>query len=170
MFVKSLLVTSIIGVLCVGSAIPVIAQQKTDVPSSGTFKLHSGWKTLGETIQVAEDHVSGSGNFWGVTYNDGGAGPLHNGAAVCTYTLDTIKGAGTAQGTCAWGDVDGDKIFTSYSGSISPSGSLEGMNKITGGTGKFNGIQGQAPFQCKFLNDKGQVACTQQFEYRLTSK
>src|SRR5262249_24403032 len=150
MSAKSLLVTSIIGVLCVGSAIPVIAQQKTDVSSSGSFMLHSGWKTLGETIQVAPDHVSGSGNFWGVTYNDGGTGPLHNGAAVCTYTLDTIKGAGTAQGTCAWGDVDGDKIFTSYSGNISPSGSLEGMNKITGVTAKLNAFQGQPPSHCKF--------------------
>jgi hypothetical protein len=40
---------------------------------------------------------------------------------------------------CAWGDADGDDIFTSYSGKVSPSGSFDDMNKITGGTGKFNG-------------------------------
>lgn len=43
------------------------------------------------------------------------------------------------------------------------------MNTITGGTGKFNGIQGRAPFHCKALNDKGQWTCTQQFEYQLAS-
>jgi hypothetical protein len=158
------------SILAIGLAVPVMAQQKADLPQSGTFKLHSGWKAVGETTPIADDHVFGSGNFWGVTYNDTGTGPLHNGAVVCPYTLDTIKGAGTAQGTCAWGDADGDKILTSYSGKISSSGSLDGLNQITGGTGKFSGIKGQAPFQCKFVNDKGQVTCTQQFEYRLTSE
>jgi hypothetical protein len=43
------------------------------------------------------------------------------------------------------------------------------MNKITGGTGKFRGIQGQAPFQCRSLNDKAQITCTQQFEYQFAS-
>jgi hypothetical protein len=46
---------------------------------------------------------------------------------------------------------------------------LAGMNKITGGTGKFKGIQGQAPFQCHSLDDEPQVTCTQQFEYQFAS-
>jgi hypothetical protein len=71
--------------------------------------------------------------------------------------LDTISGAGTAQGIRAWSDIDNDKIFTSYSRKISTSGAFDGMNKITGGTGKFNGIQGQAPFHCRFLNDQSQA-------------
>ena len=46
---------------------------------------------------------------------------------------------------------------------------LDGTNKITGGTGKFKGIQGQGPFHCTTLNDKGQYTCTQQFDYSLTA-
>jgi hypothetical protein len=158
------------SILAIGLVMPSVAQQKTALPNSGTFKLHSGWKAVGETTPIADDHVFGSGNFWGVTYNDAGTGPLHMGAVVCPYTLDTTKGAGTSQGTCSWGDADGDKIYTSWTGKISPSGALDGMNQITGGTGKFNGIQGHAPFQCRFLNDKSQVTCTQQFEYQLANK
>jgi hypothetical protein len=116
-----------------------------------------------------QNHVFGTGNFWGVTYNDAGSGPLHMGAVVCSYTLDLTSGAGPFQGTCVWSDGDGDQIFTGYSGKISASGALDGMNKITGGTGKFRGIQGQAPFQCRSLNDKAQITCTQQFEYQFAS-
>jgi hypothetical protein len=148
---------------------PALAQDKHALPASGTFKLHSGAKAVGETVQVGENHVFGAGFFWGNSYNDAGSGPLHMGAVVCPYTLDTIEGAGTAQGTCAWGDTDNDQIFTNWSGKISASGSFDGMNTIIGGTGKFNGIQGRAPFQCKAINDKGQWTCTQQFEYQLAT-
>jgi hypothetical protein len=152
-----------------GMASPALAQEKSTLPASGTFKIHSGWKGVGENVKVGENHVFGTGNFWGVTYNDAGSGPLHMGAVVCSYTLDLTSGAGPFQGTCVWSDGDGDQIFTGYSGKISASGALDGMNKITGGTGKFRGIQGQAPFQCRSLNDKAQITCTQQFEYQFAS-
>jgi hypothetical protein len=161
---------AIVLALVIGLTMPILAQQTTALPSSGTFKLHSAWKGVGETTKVGDNHLFGAGMFWGLAYNDTGSGPLHMGAIVCPYTLDTISGAGTAQGICAWSDIDNDKIFTSYSGKISASGAFDGMNKITGGTGKFNGIQGQAPFQCRFLNDQSQATCTQQFEYQLGSR
>jgi hypothetical protein len=82
---------------------------------------------------------------------------------------ETVNGAGTASGYCAWTDADGDKMFNTYSGKISGPG-LEGVNKITGGTGKFAGIQGQGPFRCKFLNEQGQAIRTQEFEYQIGKK
>jgi hypothetical protein len=138
-----------------------------DLPKSGSFNIHSGWKAIGDMTKLSDDHMYGSGSFWGVTYNDAGNGPLHAGPVVCPYILEMIKGIGTSQGWCAWGDAEGDKIFTKWSGSLTPAGELTGMNQITGGTGKFNSIQGTAPFQCKALNPNGQWSCKQQFEYRL---
>ena len=38
--------------LAVSSAMPAVAQQKNPLPSSGTFKVHSGWKGIGETTKV----------------------------------------------------------------------------------------------------------------------
>ena len=161
----------LVGAICLAvSTMPAAAQQNTPLPSSGTFKVHSGWKGIGETTKFGDNHNFGSGNFYGVTFNDAGSGPLHVGPAVCAYTFDTVGGAGTLQGACAWGDADGDKIITSYVGKVSTSGALDGMNKITGGTGKFDGIQGQAPFHCQFLNDQNQAMCTIQFEYQLAKK
>jgi hypothetical protein len=144
---------------------PAIA---ADLPQTGSIKLHSGWKGVGEVVQVGNNHVFGAGHFYGVTFNDAGSGPLHNGAVFCAYALEPMNGAGPFGGPCAWSDSDGDKIFTSYAGKMAASGAVSGVNQITGGTGKFKGIQGKAPFQCTTLNDKGQYACTQQFDYSLT--
>ena len=139
-----------------------------DLAQSGSIKIHSGWKAVGDTVQVGEKHVLGTGNFWGVTFNDAGSGPLHNGAAICSYTLELVNGSGTVQGSCAWSDNDSDKFFVNYTGNIAASGEFGGPNKITGGTGKFKGIQGQGGFQCITLNDKNQYSCSQHFEYSLT--
>jgi hypothetical protein len=143
------------------------APSAQQLPKSGTFTVQSGWKANGETTQVAEGRIYGFGSFWGVVFNDKGAGPLHWGPVVCPYTLEVINGALSAQGQCSWSDADGDKIFTDWTGSMPPNAQFDGLNKITGGTGKFTGIQGKAPFHCKALNASGQYACTQQFEYRL---
>ena len=148
----------------VAFCITAAAQQ---LPKSGTFTLHSGWKAVGDTTPPAEGRVYGAGMFWGVTFNDKGAGPLHNGTAVCPYTLEMIGNAMTAKGQCTWSDADGDKIFNDYTGSVGTSGLFEGVNQFTGGTGKYAGIQGKAPFHCSVLNANMQYACTQEFEYRL---
>jgi hypothetical protein len=164
---KSILpVTALTLTIALALGFPAIA---ADLPQSGSIKVHSGWKSVGEVVEVGENHVFGAGNYWGATFNDTGGGPLNGGAAVCSYTFELTNKAGPVQGDCAWGDSDGDKFYVNYSGKIAASGVLDGLNKITGGTGKFNGIQGQGPFHCTALNDKGQYICTQQFDYSLTN-
>ena len=81
--------------LALGS--PAIA---ADLPQSGSIKVHSGWKSVGEVVQVGENHVFGAGNFWGVTFNDTGSGPLNGGAAVCSYTYSRTPSAPVS--LCSW--------------------------------------------------------------------
>ena len=162
--IRSLWATAIGLTVALAFGAPAIA---ADLLQSGTFKLHSGWKGVGEVVQVGNNHVFGAGHFYGVTFNDAGSGPLHNGAVFCAYALEPMNGAGPFGGPCAWGDNDGDKFFTSYTGKLAASGAAYGDHKITGGTGKFAGIQGKGSFQCTTSSDKGQYACTQQFEYSL---
>jgi len=137
------------------------------LPKSGTILVNSGWKSNGEILQVGEGRMFGWGGFYGVTFNQRGSGPLHMGIAICSYTLDLTGGAGPGGGSCAWTDGEGDKIYTQYTGMLSTNGTFEGLNQITGGTGKFSGVTGKAPFQCKALSAQGHFGCSQQFEYRL---
>jgi len=117
---------------------PATAQQ---LPKSGTFTIHSGFKAVGETVQPAEGRVYGAGFFWGVAFNDKGAGPLYNRPAVCSDTLEMVGSALTAKGQCTWSDPDGDKIFNDYTGSIAPSSLFEGMNQLTGGRASTLGFK-----------------------------
>jgi hypothetical protein len=151
-------------------AVPAFAQETNALPPSGSFKTHAGFKANGDSVEVAKDHILTGGLAWGVTYNDAGSGPLQMGPAVCGYAIEIIKGAGTGEGECTWSDADGkSKIFTRFSGKISPSGVFAGPDHIiTGGTGRYSGIEGRAPFHCQLLNDKGQYACSQDWEYRIT--
>ena len=143
------------------------AAMAADLPKSGSFNIHSAWKVNDQVVQIWDKHIMGSGNGWGITYNDAGSGPLHMGSALCVDSYDDLNGFAIG-GRCAWGDSDGDKIFTEFTGKGVEGGGVEGLNTITGGTGKFAGIKGKAPFQCKNINPaQGQLACTQQFEYSL---
>src|SRR5262249_11354724 len=125
---------------------PAIA---TELPPSGTIKLHSGFKITSQLVEVGEKHFIGSGFGAGVTHNDAGSGPFHGGPAFCTATFDDMNGSfEIAGGRCAFGDADGDKMFFTFIGKGTDNVGEQGVNTITGGTGKFAGIQGKGQYQC----------------------
>jgi hypothetical protein len=91
---------------------PAITQEKAYLPMSGSFKLHTGWKLVGDATKIKDKLTYGSRSIWGVTYNDAGSGPPHMGAVVCTDAYEVIEGVSASQGKCAWSDADGDRLFT----------------------------------------------------------
>jgi hypothetical protein len=143
--------------------------KSADLPQSGTIRIHSTFKANSQIADVGEKHIMGSGNLWGVTYNDGGSGPLHMGAWYCTYTFQTVNNPQQIGGNCAFGDAGGaDKIFIVWSGTTTESDGDRGTGTIIGGIGKFAGVQGKMAYQCKQIDPAHEVgACTQQFDYQL---
>jgi len=141
-----------------------------DLPQSGTIKLHSSFNGNSQVVEVGEKHFMVSGNGWGVTYNDAGSGPLHMGALFCTYAVDDVNGSFNDGGGCAFGDPGGDKIFIAWSGKGTDNVGEQGTGTITGGTGKFAGIQGKVAYQCKPIDEKQiLLGCTQQIDYQFTA-
>lgn len=135
---------------------------------SGSFKTQAGFKSIEESMPLGEKHAYAHGVTWGIVAGDGGA--LRIATAMCPYISEVAGDTIALQGRCAWSDADGDKIFTEWSGKFSASkGGGGGPQPIIGGTGKFSGIQGSAPFQCQALNDKGQFSCSSQWDYQLTA-
>jgi hypothetical protein len=142
-----------------------------DLPQSGTIKIHSSFKSNSQAVEVGKKHFMGSFIGWAVTYNDAGSGPLHLGAAMCTSSFDDINGSADYDGgRCAWGDAGGaDKFFIVWSGKGTDNVGAQGTGTITGGTGKYAGIQGKMAWQCKDVEpSQWLVACTQQFDYQLS--
>lgn len=136
------------------------------LPRSGSISIHTGWKAAGEALEVAAKQMQGHGSVVGTSFNDKGSGPLHGGPATCFYTFYASEGGTKNKGYCAFGDADGDRLFTDWYGTQSPGGG-EGVNEIVGGTGKYAGIEGSGPWKCKDAGPNGQLFCTQRFDYRL---
>lgn len=147
------------AVLCSGA----VAQA---LPKSGSISFHTGWKDTFEANEVADKRYHGLDRSVGTTFNDKGSGPLHLGPADCAGAFMVIEGSGTNKGYCAFGDADGDRVFTEFTGTISPTGA-EGTNTLTGGTGKYSGITGSGPWKCKASGKNGQLQCAQRLDYRL---
>lgn len=136
------------------------------LPRSGSIHFHTGWKLAGEAITAADKHMLGHGSAVGTTFNDKGSGPLHMGPANCFYTFLSMNDVGRNKGSCAFGDADGDRIFTNFTGNLSAEGD-SGTNEIAGGTGKYAGIQGSGPWKCKVAGNNGELQCAQRLDYRL---
>jgi hypothetical protein len=145
--------------------------KSADLPQSGTIKIHGNIKGNDQVVQVGEKHFMVSGNGWGVSYNDAGSGLVHMGAWFCTWTADDVNGSFTNGGACAFGDAGGaDKIFVGWSGKGTDNADEQGTGTITGGVGKYAGIEGKVVWQCKPVDAAQDLsACTQQFDYQLTS-
>jgi len=140
-----------------------IAQQ---LPKSGSINFHTGWKDTADVNEVAAKRYQGQDRAVGATFNDKGSGPLHLGPANCSGTFYVVDGSGPNKGYCTFGDADGDKIFTDFTGNITPAGA-EGTNVIIGGTGKYAGITGSGPWKCKDAGKNGELQCAQRLDYKL---
>jgi len=141
---KSLAVL-VAGVTLVALSAGANAQQ---LPKSGSIAFHTGWKDTADVNEVAPGRFQGQDRAVGTTFNDKGSGPLHLGPANCSGSFVVTDGSGPNKGYCAFGDPDGDRIFTDFTGNITPNGA-EGTNVISGGTGKYAGITGSGPWKCK---------------------
>ena len=139
------------------------------LPKSGSINFHTGWgKATGTDIEVGNKRYQGAGVLTGVTFNDTGSGPLHQGPATCSYIYFAVEGHGKSKVYCAWSDADGDKIFTeSNNATGTPDGWASGVNEIIGGTGKYTGIQGKGPWKTRYPSRNGESWSMQQLDYRL---
>ena len=136
------------------------------LPKSGSISFHTGWKDTVDVNEVSDKRFQGSERVAGTIFNDKGSGPLHLGPANCSGAFVVVEGNGTGKGYCAFGDPDGDRIFTEFTGIISPNGA-EGTNMISGGTGKYAGITGSGPWKCKPSGKNGELQCAQRLDYKL---
>ena len=126
-----------IKAVCFGSLVTGLCFIATclaeELPKSGTISIHTGWKVVAEPIDMGSKVMQGHGSVVGVSFNDKGSGPLHGGPAICFFTFFARDGGDVSKGYCAFGDVDGDKIFTDWEGKNNGTVN-QGINRIAGGT------------------------------------
>ena len=138
------------------------------LPKSGTISWVTGWHM--DSIDLAPQtggYALGSIAVRGATFNTNGSGPLHEGRALCVGTYIVTPDGATNKGNCAFGDQDGDRIFTTWTGNAATN---QGINTIMGGTGKYAGITGSGPWLCfgpSSVEDDNAFNCRQSLTYEL---
>ena len=154
--------------LTLGSVLVVTsAVNGQQLAKSGSFEFHSAYKGVGETTEVSEHRSYWSGNYWGLSFNNEGKGFLHNMVWNCPAAYEVVDGTLNMKGFCVLRDADDDKIFGDFAGSGPLGGELTGRQDLSGGTGKYAGIQGAWDFRCWAVGADNQFYCHQQGNYKL---
>ena len=158
------------GVIVTGLTLAALctAAVADPLPKSGSISLRSATRTAFEILPIADKLGQAHGDGRGVTFNDKDSGPLHLGPLDCTFASFITKDIGRNKGYCAFGDADGDRLFTEWIGTFSLiDGSSQGTSDIVGGTGKYAGITGNVPWKCQAAGANGETQCTQRIDYKL---
>jgi hypothetical protein len=140
------LVLAIFAVAIVGLlGAPTEAQQKSG-KYSGKYTGHAV-AGVGQTYELEKGHVFVMGLSQGVFLNDVADGFLDKTEVTCPVVEDIANGLIVAMhGYCTMTDKDGDKAFFVWRCKGTPPGSYAGTFEWTGGTGKFQGLQGNNNF------------------------
>ena len=80
----------------------------------------------------------------GINRNVKGEGPFNDMSVICLYHWAVLDGKDIFDGSCVETDPDGDTVFTTFDSKA---------HYFKGGTGKYKGITGEAPFTIKGLHD-----------------
>lgn len=132
---------SICVVLFIGlSLTTTLAQdnQKT-IPSKGT----TNYATYYTTQTLSDLKMGETGYQWvqemvGITRNTDGEAPFDNMSVRCLSYVQQVGEDWFWAGACTETDKDGDQVFTTFD--------ME-AHHLVGGTGKYQGISGKAPYK-----------------------
>lgn len=128
---KRKLISGVAGVLCLLGVSSVSAQ----VAKEGKYDNQGCYIGPHYVIAHSKDQMAGSYAAYGV--NLGSPGQLfHNASGACYGSWTLINGEFNDSGACEVTDPDGDKFLGLYSRKNQENGSW----RVTGGTGKYNGM------------------------------
>ncbi len=129
------------GLACFGSAMAA---------EEGTVSVMSPWEGSGDVFQVAPDKLMVLSRYTGIMYIKEKEGSLDTAVMLCPgvdeINVETKKTKG--RGHCIISDGEDNLVFSEWTCDGTLVG-CEGDFKITGGTGRFEGISGGGKMQVR---------------------
>ena len=145
---KPLLAGSLVaGWLALGDATEAAAEVEK-LPPSGTthfttyFSVHPAYE-----LKMVEDNTMTVAELVGITRNPDGKPYFDNMVVRCLVSIRVVKGEQELYGACKETDLDGDSTSTTFDSKA---------HYFVGGTGKYKGISGTAPFTVQSLPSPGE--------------
>ena len=145
---KALLLGSLVaGSLAFGNTVAV-AQQVEKLPPSGTthFTTYFGVHPA-HVVELVDNSSITVAELVGITVNPDGEPYFDNMVVHCLVTIRVVKGEQDLYGACKETDKDGDYTSTTFDSKA---------HYFIGGTGKYQGITGEAPFTVETLPAPGE--------------
>jgi hypothetical protein len=136
----------VVGLLVCGS-VAEVAAEVAKLPPSGTthFTTYFSMRTAHELAMVEDASISVV-ELVGITHNPDGEPHFDNMVVRCLASIRVVKGEQELYGACKETDADGDSTSTTFDSKA---------HYFIGGTGKYKGISGTAPFTIQGLPSPG---------------
>lgn len=124
-----------------------LVQPAAMAAEEATIKAFSAWQGQGRTFQTGPQEATFVGAFAGTVYVETEKGPIRSGQMVCPaiVTIDLDDGSQQGTGRCSVTAEDGAQLFAELSCSGFHLLGCDGEFKLTGGSGRFEGITGGGP-------------------------
>lgn len=110
----------------------------------------SGTSTV---LPMGEERLQINYEGSGVSINDSGKGFLDNSALYCVGSIQAVNGVFEETGFMVFTSIDGDKVYSTYKSSGKFGEPSKGTWTFTGGTGKYEGVQGGGEFTLHNLHN-----------------
>ena len=147
--------TSLLAAAC---SLAIAQQPKIAPQGSATYVTYYTTQALG-ALEMGEAGAGALLQFTGVTRNPDGARVFDNMSVRCLAYREALGGKVQVSGSCVEIDTEGDKVFTTFAG---------GVHTIVGGSGKYKGISGTAPFTFSVLPSPGTGLGAMAVEHRVS--
>ena len=139
------LTAMIVGLILVST--PLAQDEKAQIPSKGS----TNYATSYTFRKLTDLEMEGTGSAWvteilGITRNTDGKPYFDQMSVRCVGYAQVVDEETTYYGACVETDKDGDQVYTTYD--------ME-AHYLVGGTGKYVGISGKAPFRSTTLKSIG---------------
>ncbi|MFD0936651.1 hypothetical protein [Methylobacterium trifolii] len=112
-----------------------------EFPKEGTASYTTHYVSMSATPMKMGDRTVAIYESSGITRNDTGEFPFNNMGTRCIGMREASGNDVVNRGSCIDSDPDGDQVFSTYEAN-----SKTGHHIFVGGTGKYQGITGEADY------------------------
>lgn len=153
---KLAFVVSIAALILAVAVVPFPTSREQVRPAEGWRTFDASWNATGQRRVLPTE----AGRTASTSYLSGAVTMLPAKGIARGFQGEVIAfddGAGTSVGRAVWTDERGDQVFSRLSGDAMRAGRRI-VATITGGTGRYSGIEGEYAFEWQYVIDAGEGA------------
>jgi hypothetical protein len=133
--------------------VPVPSARQQDGSAEGWRPIEGSWSASGQrrALPTGAERPASTSYLSGALVLTGGAGTARG---FQSEVIAFDDGAGISVGRAVWTDERGDRVFSRLSGDGMRAGRRI-VGTITGGTGRYAGVEGEYAFEWQYVIDAG---------------